>query len=838
MPVWLRRVLIAGVVFAVLFAAVAAWLVASFDPNRHKGTLIDWVRENKQRTLRIDGPITLSVFPRLGVSLREVSLSEHRRADEFAALKEATLSVALLPLLRQQLVVDRVSASGVRVVYTRNAKGQRNIDDLLSPSADAPKDAANAPASSTMRFDVSGIALQDLQATVKDEVTGIDGRFVVAKLETGRLADGAKSPIKLQAQAALAKPKLDASIDLDGQLALKLPAAAPASIDLSDMKLAIMGNGFDVTNLDASLAGAVGYDGARGALSADGLALTLSGERLGLALKNSTLGLKSLRFDPTQRTLRLDALDVKLAGRTAAKADAPSFDAALAWPSLQVDGDKLQGAALSGKAALAGPQAVKLDFSSQAPAGSFESIRVPGLKLAVSGSTDGRTVNGQAGADLTLAPSPLAIALDALAVQLQFTDPAIPPVKLAARGQAKATAKEASATLDGTVNDQKFDAKLRADLGRPVPYVDAQARFDALDLTRFVSPQAGGKPASSSQAGAKPAASPQAADAPIDLAGLKAIDGRFGLRAGTIVYPPYRIADLALDATMAGGKLDVNQLAGRAWSGRFAASARAEAATTPAGQRMAFKMDANGVDIAQLLGDVAQFKKLEGRGRVTADLNTRGGSVNALKQALGGRAAMQLTDGAVRGVNLAKTLRQWKSAVSLNKDAVQTSSAEEKTDFSEISASFDIANGVATSRDLVAKSPFLRVGGEGAIDVAKGRIDYTARATVTGTPEGQGGAELEALRGVTVPVQLVGPFEAVDYKVQWSAVGAQVLTGAARGAFGDKAKAAVNDKLGGLLGTPAPAASGASAPVGTPKDQLKDAAKQKAADELKKLFGR
>jgi len=828
MPVWLRRVLIAGVAIAVLLAALAAWLVASFDPNRHKGTLIDWVRSHQQRTLRIDGPITLSVFPRLGVSLRDVSLSEHRRADEFAALKEATLSVALLPLLRQQLVVDRVSASGVRVVYTRDAQGVRNIDDLLKPSA-TPADAASAPASQAMSFDVSGIAFQDLQATVKDELAGIDGRFVVAKLETGRLADGARSPVKLQAQAQLAKPKLDATIDLDSQLALRLPVGAPASVDLADMKLALKGSGFDVTNLDARLTGALGYDGASGALSADGLSLTVSGERLGLALKDSTLGLKSLRFDPAKRSLRLDALDVKLAGRTASKADAPSFEAALAWPSLQVDGDKLQGAALSGKAALAGAQSVKLDFSSQPPSGSFESIRVPGLKLAVSGSTDGRAVSGQASTDLTIAPTPLALALDALAVQLQFTDPAIPPVKLAVRGQAKASAKDASARLDGTVNDQKFDATLRADLARLVPFVDAQARFDALDLTRFVSP---------AKAAAKPAASPQAPDAPVDLAALKSLDGRFGLRAGSIVYPPYRIADLALDATLAGGKLDVGRLGGRAWSGSFTASARAEAAATPAAQRLAFKMDASGVDIAQLLGDVAQFRKLEGRGRVSADLNARGGSVAALKQALGGRAAMQLTDGAVRGVNLAKTLRQWRSAVSLNKDAVQASSAEEKTDFSEIGATFDIANGVATSRDLVAKSPFLRVGGEGQIDIAQGRIDYTARATVTGTPEGQGGADLAALQGVTVPVQLVGPFEAVDYKVQWSAVGAQVLTGAARGALGEKAKTVVNDKLGGLLGTPSPAASGASAPAGTPKEQLKDAAKQKAADELKKLFGR
>lgn len=819
MPIWLRRALIVLAVLAVLLAAVASYLVASFDANRYKGLLIDWVRDHKQRTLRIDGPISLSVFPRLGVSLAGVSLSEHQRADEFAALQSATLSVQLLPLLRKQLVVDRVAARGVRVVYTRDANGARNIDDLLSPTPATPQDAAPA-AMGTASFDVSGLQLEDMQATVKDAVLGLDGRFVVGLLRTGRLADGVRSPVKLQAQAALTQPKLDANVDLEGQLRLSLPAGAPASIELTDTQLALKGQGFDVEDLDAKLAGTLGYDGSSGALSADALALTLSGERLGIALKDSRIAIKSLRFDPPQRALKLEALDVKLAGQRATNAP---FEAALAWPQLSVEGDKLQGAPLSGSAALQGAQAVKLAFSSQAPSGRFESIKVPGLKLSVSGSTDGRAVSGEANADLTIATQPFALALDALGVQLQFTDPTIAPVKLALRGQAKASAKEASATLDGSINEQKFDAKLRADLDRKLPYVDAQARFDALDLTRFMAPaKATGE--------ARPVGSPQAADAPVDLSALKAADGKLALRAGTLVYPPYRIADVALDASVAGGKLDVSRLAGRAWNGSFTASARAESAAAPAQQKLGFKLDANGVDIAQLLNDVAQFKRLEGRGRVSADVSTRGGSVHQLKQALAGRAAMQLTDAAVRGVNLAKTLRQWRSAVTLDKDAVQTASADEKTDFSEIAASFDIDGGVARSKDLVAKSPFLRVGGEGAIDLARGRIDYTARATVTGTAEGQGGAELEALKGVTVPVQLVGPFDAVDYKVQWSAVGAQVLAGAARGAFGEKAKGA----LGGLLGMPAPAASGAPAPE--PSKQLEEAAKQRAKDELKKIF--
>lgn len=820
MPSWLRRTLIVAGLLLALLVAAAAWLIASFDADRYKGLLIDWVREHKARTLVIDGPIGIGVFPRLEVTLRGVTLSEHQRPDTFATLQEASLSVQLLPLLRQQLAVDRVAARGVHVVYTRDAEGRRNIDDLLAQ--DEPASSPEAPTSSdpasTLRFDVRAVELANLQATVQDAILGIDGRFAVQKLTTGRLADGAESPLSFVGRAELTQPALNAEVELDGQLKLMLPPGAPAQIAFDDLKLALRGEGFAVKQLDARLTGALEAGGSDGALAARDLKLTLSGERLGLALKDSTLVLDRLAFDPARRALQLEALDLKLAGQRGAD----TLAATLAWPRLEVNGDALQGSALKGSASLRGAQALQLAFESQAPSGNFERIRVPGLKVAIEGSGGGRTVKGEARADLGLAPQPLAVALDGMDLKLAFTDPALPPMNLALQGEAKAGAKDASWRFAGALNDQRFDASGRADLSRTVPRIEADARFAALDLTRFV------KPATTSDAKA-----PTRADTPVDLSGLKALDGRFTLRAGSLVYPPYNVADAAFDATLAGGVLKVSQLSGRAWGGSFKAQATADAQA----QRVGATLDAANVNIAALLSDVAQFQKLEGRGHVTANLDTRGASVNEFKRQLAGRAAFELRDGAVRGINLAKTLRTWRSAITLDKEAVQASRTDEKTDFSEISASFDIAQGVARSKDLDAKSPFLRVGGEGLVDIGQGRVDYLARATVTATPQGQDGAELAALKGVTVPVQLVGPFEAVDYKVRWSAVAADLVGNrakeAAREAIEKKAKGALGGLLGGALGgakAPAAAASQPAAPASSPKQQLKEG--------LKGLFGR
>lgn len=817
MPAWLRRTLIVLAVLAALLAAGAAWLIASFDPNRYKGLLIDWMRENRQRTLAIDGPIGLDLFPRLQVTLRDVRLSEHGSNAEFAALREAALAVQVMPLLSRQLAVDHVEARGVRVVYRRDAQGVRNVDDLLRSGAEgkAPPKETGTPSPQALRFDVSGIALEDVQATVQDARAGLDGRFVIQKLAAGRLADGSQSPLELVGQAQLAQPPVQAAIDLKSRLTLTLPAGEPARLGFEDLRLGMRGEAFGVKKLDARLEGGLSVDGASGALEARKLRLAVSGERDGLALTDTKLALHALAYDPARRALRLEELELQLAGRRAER----TIAATLAWPKLEVAGDELKGSALKGTASVkdtgAEAQPLQLHFESKAPSGSFERIRVPGLRLAVQGGTGARSVKGEAHADLTLAPSPLAAALDGLKLQLAFSDPGLAPLQLKLSGQARAGAKDADWRFDGTLNGQRFDSHGRADLSGARPRIEADAQFAALDLTRFAAPKAAAASANA------PASAPGgSADAPVDLSGLKALDGRFGLRAGSLVYPPYRVADAALDATLTGGVLKLSRLSGRAWGGRFDAQGSADANA----QRVALKLDASGVDVAALLGDVADFRRLEGKGRVTADVTTTGASVAQLKQRLGGKAALELRDGALRGINLAKVMRQWKSALSLDRESVQRASTEEKTDFSEIGASFAIADGVARNKDLVAKSPFLRVGGEGAIDIGRSRVDYLARATVTGTPEGQGGAELAALKGVTLPVRVVGPFDAVDYKPQWSAVATELATQRAKGAVGDLLKG---------LGATVPAA-GASAPAKPASSARPPALK----DTLKGLFGK
>jgi len=798
---WIRRIAIGLSALVLLLVVAVAVLVATFDANRYKGLAIDWMKTERQRTLVIDGPIELSVFPRLAVKLSKVRLSERNRADEFAALDEVALSVETLPLLRKQLVIDRVSARGVRAVYVRDAKGARNVDDLIGASA-APGPASPpgqpAGASPPLRFDVSAVVLDDLRLRIRDAMAPLQADVVVQSLKTGRLAHQAQTPVSVRAGVQLQQPQ-PLKLTLDGSTTLALDLDRN-SVALSAMKLNAQIDGAGFKDLALGAEGALAWDG--GALRAQSLKLALKGGSRGaLVLAPSSIEARQLLFNAAAQKLELDALKVALAGRQGA--DQP-FELSLDWPQLAVDAKSLKGSALSGQLKLSGPATLAGKFQSGAPSGSFDALRLPGVALALQGQMQQRKVDGTLKADLLVHAGRGAVAIDAIDLRATLADPGLQPLQLAVRGSAGADAKAAHWKLDGALNANKFDSSGQAALGGAVPNIKATARFDSLDLNKVLAPT---KPAA---AGAP--AGPAPADTPVALDGLNAVNGQFNISAGTFAFRQYRVTDVKIDAVLDSGTLRINRLAGRAWNGGIETSGTAEAKS----KRITVKLAADGVDVNALLKDVAGKDLLEGTGRVTADLNTSGATVGAMRSNLAGTTALQLRNGAVKGVNLARSMRQAKAALSMKQDAVSKARSTEKTDFSELTATARIAGGVATSDDLDVKSPYLRIGGAGRFDIGRGQMDYTARATVIGSPAGQDGAELNALKGVTVPVQLSGPFDAIDWKIQWSGVAAAALE--------NKLKDRLAERLGGKLGiggTPAAAAGAASAPQ-TPQDKLRD----------------
>jgi AsmA protein len=178
---------------------------------------------------------------------------------------------------------------------------------------------------------------------------------------------------------------------------------------------------------------------------------------------------------------------------------------------------------------------------------------------------------------------------------------------------------------------------------------------------------------------------------------------------------------------------------------------------------------------------------------------------------------VKLADGAVKGIDIAGSIRDAKARLgALRGEQTQAADKSQKTDFSELTATFRIANGVARNNDLSLKSPLLRVGGEGEINIGADSLTYLVKASIVGTSKGQGGRETEDLRGVTVPVRVSGPLSAPSYKLDFGSV----VTDTAKQKLEQRVTDELQKRLGGEAAKDGAAPEGAK-PGGSARDALK-----------------
>ncbi|MEQ3635475.1 AsmA family protein [Alcanivorax sp.] len=109
------------ILLIILFAIIVLLAIAVFvitqviDPNEFKPEIEKQAQEQANLTLDIQGDLAWQFWPSLGVSLGR---TEARIADEealFAALDEASVSVAVLPLLYGQVEMDGITLAGLNV---------------------------------------------------------------------------------------------------------------------------------------------------------------------------------------------------------------------------------------------------------------------------------------------------------------------------------------------------------------------------------------------------------------------------------------------------------------------------------------------------------------------------------------------------------------------------------------------------------------------------------------------------------------------------------------------------------------------------------------------------
>ena len=314
--------------------------------------------------------------------------------------------------------------------------------------------------------------------------------------------------------------------------------------------------------------------------------------------------------------------------------------------------------------------------------------------------------------------------------------------------------------ITGKLGPVKLAGNAILEVGGARPKLTAELAMSEIIADMFLpvpapakSPAAKASPAPGD--GAPGAAAEHWSREPIDFSPLKLIDADVRLETPALNYREFRAENTRMDVKLVNGVLDIKRLDGTVFGGAFALKGRisaAEKANAPgqAPGQANVSIEVTGVDIHRLLGDLAGIDAAEGRANVTMSLAGAGRSSFDMVSALAGKGRVDVTDGAVKGINLARInarLKRLDRPTDLF-SLLQTAMSGGKTKFTTMNGTFTIAKGVVTTRDM----HMVAEGGEGraagTADLPKWLIDLAAEIRLADHP-----------RAPPFEMQLKGPLD-------------------------------------------------------------------------------
>ncbi|MGZ8154333.1 MAG: AsmA family protein [Burkholderiales bacterium] len=432
----LKYGLLALAVVAVLFAAAAGYLIATFDPADFDARVIDLVREKTGRTLSIEGPTRLSFWPDIGIEVSGLALTERDSSEAFARVEGARMTLELKPLLAGAWVASEVVIRGAAVRIERFADGRLNIDDLLGNEG-------GAFSMNTGRLQLEGCELRYV-----DAATGAQWDFSNIALQARPVAQGVPAAVVLKFAAR----------DAAGTVALKTAANATVTPDFAARHYGLEQVSFEATG---SLRGfsevAVNVTG--------GFAIELGPVNVsGTALVARMSGTRS------QEKVRLDL-------------------SASEWLASADDASARQVKAALSAAGAAGTMAVVA--ASDAIERKGDTISVPASTLEVDVRRGVQRVQAAGSARIEIALEPRRVQFAALEANVFADAPRVLSRRLAGavRGEAKVDLhrQDVALTLAGRIDQSAIKAQLSA-TGFAAPVYTFAVHIDALDLDRYGTP--------------------------------------------------------------------------------------------------------------------------------------------------------------------------------------------------------------------------------------------------------------------------------------------------------------------------------------------------------------
>ena len=641
----------------------------------------------------------------------------------------------------------RVDVAGevTKVAFDLKA-GMLDIDRYLPPPA--PAEAAGAEVAAAQRrpahpleaipdepFDLA--ALRSHEADISIALDGLRAAgFKLGKTAIDVKLAGGKLALEI-GQLALYGGAVKGRVDLDGSgealgLASNLSVSSLAVGDLA------RATGVEPAPLEGVMTGSLKAT-ARGA-SPRALVAALTAD-LGVKMTDAGLvAMPEVAIASLDASLALPGLDQAASGRLAMTLNGRPLEAKV---TLDSAGNAMRGEPF------ATTLAVTSDLIKASLDGTVQQQPVPGLDgtLGLDVASLGQLAAwlGQPLPDGQPDPGPLKVdaKLAADGSKVAITSASI---------TGKAAQATASGSYDGSGEVLKFDGKL--DVAK-------------LDLNAYLPPPG------NAEAAAAPADGGAAgwSDEPIGaFSGLKQAEGEVQVNLANVLYRQLQVQSAAAQVSLADGVLKADVTGVQLNPGQMTASAVVDGSGDAAA--ISYRAKVQDVESKPFLQAFADMDFLSGKLNFETSGHARGNTQKQIVSSLNGDGAFTFLDGAIEGFDLAGTLRN------VSQLGMASGGEKPKTDFSELSGSFTITNGVLDNRDLKMLAPLVRVSGAGQVPLPPRTLDYNAEAKLVASLEGQGGSD--ALAGLPIPVHAYGSWDKLSYNIDYKSMFAAAAADPAR----------------------------------------------------------
>lgn len=683
----LLQMLLAAIgVLGVVVVAAVVYVTTFLDPEDFKPRLTEVVREHSGLELTLDGPLSWSFYPRLGVSVEraEARLPE-QEADElpFLAFAHAEVSLAFAPLLRGEIAIEGLTLDGMQLRLARDEQGRGNWETLLqrlderregAESALAPASAGPSLEGSNLAvaLNIASVQVRNGAAIFRDMAAGAE--WVVEEISLSgtnvnpQRAFPFKSSFRMRAYPTLdwreleRSPALASDVTLEGRMRLAL---AERRYVMEGLRLNTVSRLAGIDNPQQ-----VDLNGQQLILDLSQHRLQLQEGRLEAGLHHPALGERSL---PLVLTL---ALDADLAQSTAQLRD-------------------LQ---------LTGPDDLRLSGH----------LNLTGLDRAASYS-------GQ----LSLAPFSLRPWLERMGKLPQMAgDQALSDVALTSPVSGNLERLELAGltlVLDGST----FTGRLTA--GFDGRLLDFELQGDRLDLDSYLPPTEPTEQdtASSGLPGVGVAvANDPATLVPAEWLAQLRLNGALDL--AQLHLSGLDFTEVALVLSGADGQQRLERFSSVFYDGELSASGALDLTRDPIHWRI--RPSLSRVRLEPLLQALAADDSpapLRGRLTLGGELETRANTWPAIKRNLNGRMEGHIDEGAVLQANVSQELC---SLAALIEGRETSRDWSPDTRFDSAEASLRIVDGVARSEDILVTIPGIELDGVGELDLASERFDLRAAA--------------------------------------------------------------------------------------------------------------